>query len=334
MKKIAIIGLKRLGDAIYTLPIFNAYSEQKNFILDVFTIDAVKDIYTGNPFISKIHSFSKETFWKSCLKNLKEQNYDECIVLHNGFKYALLPFLAKIPVRVGFKKELRSVLLTKSRRLPRETVHSLEHNALIMDLVNVNTREIVPKIYLTKTDEIGLEKVFKRYKLEKKSYICFIVGSVAKSRRWFPKCFAETIKIITNRHNLECIILGGQDDVTIADDVMSKIKNKTQVKNLTGKTSLRETIGLFNHSLAVITNDTGPLHIAATLDCKVITWVGITTKLAVIPNLPNVKVLNSKVPCEDCLKTSNSIKGIGCLHKITPERVVKELESFFDSILN
>lgn len=326
MKKVAIIGLRRIGDAIYTLPIFEAYFKS-NATVDIYTPSQVTGIYVGNENINKIYSFSPKEFWFGCLKALKQGGYDECILLHNAFKYALLPFLAKIPSRVGFEKELRSFLLTKHGSLPIKTVSSIEHNAMIMDLVGLNIRKISPKIYLTEQDEMSAEKSLTALGLQNKTTICFIVGSIAESRRWFVESFAELIDLITNKHKFNCLILGAPSDVEIADKVMALIQDKTLVHNLAGQTSLRETMQIFSKSSVVISNDTGPMHVASALGCQVITWVGLTTKLGVLPVSNNVTVLNSMKPCQDCLDKQTSIEGLGCLHKITPSLVLEALEN-------
>ncbi len=324
MKKVAVIGLKRIGDAIYTLPIFEAYFNS-NVSVDIYTPSQVTDIYVGNKNINKIYSFSAKEFWPNCLRELKKGGYDECIVLHNAFKYALLPFLARIPSRVGFEKELRSFLLTKHTPLPIKTVSSIEHNAMIMDLVELNIRKILPKIYLTEQDEMSAENRLTALGLQNKTTICFIVGSIAESRRWFVENFAELIDLIVSKHRFNCLILGAPSDVEIADKVMALVQDKTLVNNLAGKTSLRETMQIFSTSSLVISNDTGPMHIASALGCQVITWVGLTTKLGVLPQSDNVTVLNAVKPCNTCSNKQTNTAGLGCLHEITPSLVLDAL---------
>ncbi|NPA71629.1 MAG: lipopolysaccharide heptosyltransferase II [Gammaproteobacteria bacterium] len=327
MKNIAVIGLKRIGDAIYTLQTFEAlkrsYPEAK---IIVFTESQVANIYEGNPFIDQIVSLSKKQFWKTTLQELKQGHYDLCIVNHNAFKYALLPFLAKVPMRIGFNKEARSFLLTHSRDLPTGVTHRLEHNALILDLIGLESRDLLPRIYLTEQDDLAVSKLFQTFGLKDAQYICFIVGSIAATRRWFPENFARVIDLISEKYGLKCVILGGPDDVEIAELVSSKVSCAESVLNLAGKTTLRGTMQLFSKSVAVISNDTGPMHVASALGCQVVTWFGAANELEIAPPSASTTILNTHVSCGPCVKETCPTGTLKCLHEITPEMVVSTLK--------
>lgn len=328
MKKVAVLGLNRIGDAIYILPVFEtffkAYSDTQ---VDVFTPSQVRDIYIGNPYINQVYAYPKKQFWKATLAQLKADHYDECVVLHNGFKYALLPFLAGIPVRVGYEKELRSFLLTRHRSLPKKLIHRLEHNAQILDLLDLDMRGILPRIYLEEADEQSVQRLLLESDLKPKQFIAFIVGSIAQTRRWFPENFAAVIDQLYQKYQLPSVILGGPDDVKIAKKIYSLCDEKTPVTVLAGNTSLRETMQLFSQSLAVVSNDTGPMHVASALGCEVVTWFGAASEDEIAPPSPKTTILNAHVSCGPCVKEVCPEKTLECLHKITPEMVVNEIEN-------
>jgi len=183
-KKIAVLGLKRIGDAVYTLQIFEAIKRKfPTSVIDVFTESQVTAIYQCNPFIDNIYSFSKNSFWKSTLRSLKHGQYDVCIVNHNALKYALLAFLARIPVRIGYQKEMRGIFLTHKRPLHNHVVHRLEHEALLLDLLGVDSRGLLPKVYQDEAELNQTKGLLKQHDLEAQGYIAFIVGSIAQTRR-------------------------------------------------------------------------------------------------------------------------------------------------------
>ncbi|BBP44028.1 lipopolysaccharide heptosyltransferase II [Thiosulfativibrio zosterae] len=323
--KIAVLGLKRIGDAIYTLPIFEALKQRyPEAIIEVFSEPQVKDIYLANPFIDQLHVYSKKVFWRFCLADLKGADFDACIVLHNAFKYALLPFIAEVPVRIGYEKELRSFLLTHHLPLSKTVVHRLEHNARLADFLGVNSRLILPQLYFSQ-DELGTtDDLLLKHQLSEKAYVAFIVGSISPTRRWFPNNFAQVALNITLKLGLKVVILGGPDDIDLANQVKGLCSENDAVINLAGQTTLRETLFLFKASKAVVTNDTGPMHAASAIGVPVVTWFGAANEAEIAPPSPLTTVLNAKVFCSPCVKERCPYQ-LECLSDITPEMVFKTL---------
>lgn len=326
-KKIAVLGLKRIGDAIYTLPLIEALSQHFGGRLDVFTQPHVRDIYIENPNIETVFSFSKQDFWSSTLNELKVGQYDICIVLHSSFKYALLPFLARIPVRVGYQKEFRGWMLTHSIPLPKVVIHRMEHNAALGNLIGVDSTEYLPKIYFSDKETSLIDPLLERFQLQKKGYIAFIVGSNAVSRRWFPENFADVAKQVYQQYGLKTCILGGKDDIEIAQEVINVLGDDADyIQSIAGKTSLRETMYLFKEAKALVTNDTGPMHVASTIGIPLVTWFGPTIENEVGPPSKNTIVLNSTAEFDKGVKDHSKKNAIESLKNITPELVLLTLD--------
>lgn len=327
-KKIAVLGLKRIGDAVYTLPTFAAIKNQyPASTIELFTESQVTAIYQYNPFLDKIHTFARKNYWQSVLQALRYGDFDVCIVWHNALKYALLPFLASVPVRLGYQKELRSIFLTHGRPLHKKVVHRLEHMALLLDLLEVDSRGLLPTIYQGVAEEDESENLLSRCGLEPQGYIAFIVGSIAQTRRWFPENFATVAQRIVSECRLQVVILGGPDDRDIADQIMRLCGDKSAgIQNFAGQTTLRETIMLFRQSKAVVTNDTGPLHVASAVGVPVVTWFGAANELEIKPPSKNTVVLNAHVACSPCVDEVCSQNTLECLHKISPDWVMDSLK--------
>jgi len=324
--KVAVIGLKRIGDAVYTLPLLQALFEQKKVEITVFTEPQVAALYEGSSFIHLVKSYPKKQFWKSTRSDLKNEGYQACLVLHNAFKYAALPFWASIPMRVGYEKELRGWMLTHKLPLPKEVVHRLEHNARLGDLMGVEARGILPKVALTAAEQATQVDFLQSYGLEEKGYIAFIVGSIATTRRWFPKNFAQVAAYIAQTLHLKVVILGGPEDVAIAKEVEALASlGEESLLNLAGQTSLRETMRFFASAKAVVSNDTGPMHVASAMGVPVVTWFGAANELEIKPPSPLTTVLNAHVNCAPCVKENCPVKTLACLHQITPQMVRQTL---------
>jgi ADP-heptose:LPS heptosyltransferase len=96
-------------------------------------------------------------------------------------------------------------------------------------------------------------------------------------------------------------------------------------RNLAGRTSLRETIWLMRSAKALITNDTGPMHVASAIGIPTVTWYGAGNEYENAPPSINTTILNSRVPCSPCLKES-CYNDLICLKGITPEKVISALK--------
>jgi heptosyltransferase-2 len=322
-KKVAILGLKRIGDAIYTLPLIEALKQQGSVAhITVFTEPQVAAIYEANPFIDNVQVFRKADFWWHTLAALKAEPFDACIVLHNAFKYALLPFLARIPVRVGYVKEGRGWLLTHKLPLPTTVTHRLEHNARLGDLVGVNARRILPQIYLADEELAKSQALLQHFGLVAGGYVVMVVGSISPTRRWFHDRFAEVVKRISVELKLAVVIVGGPDDVEMGESVMHL--SGGLARNLAGRTSLRKTIWLMQSAKAMVTNDTGPMHVASAIGIPTVTWYGAANEDEIAPPSPNTTILNARVSCSPCVKETCA-NGLICLKGITPEMVMQAL---------
>lgn len=323
--KIAILGLKRIGDAIYTLPLIEALKQQgKAGHITVFTEPQVAAIYEANPFVDEVQVFRKADFWWQTLAQLNSESFDTCIVLHNAFKYALLPFMARIPVRVGYIKEGRGWLLTHKLPLPTTVTHRLEHNALLGDLIGVDARGILPHIYLADEEQEKSQALLQHFGLVAGGYVVMVVGSISPTRRWFHDRFAEVVKRISVELKLTVIIVGGPDDVEAGESVMHL--SGGLARNLAGRTSLRETIWLMQSAKAMVTNDTGPMHVASAIGIPTVTWYGAANEDEIAPPSPNTTILNARVPCSPCVKETCA-NDLICLKGITPEMVMQALKA-------
>lgn len=326
VNKVVVLGLKRIGDAVYTLPVFEAIkSGFPAAQIDVITEPQVKDIYTANPYITHCHVFSKQTLWSASIAHIKQSDYDVCVVLHSALKYALIPFLARVPVRIGYINELRGGLLTHKLALPKAPIHRIEHNARLLDFLGVDMRPLLPKLYFSDQEQLQTEALLQKFQLNAQGYVVFIVGSIAQTRRWFPQNFAEAARRISAELGLRVLILGGPDDVGIANNVMAHCGDEVAILNLAGKTALRETLLFMQAAKAVVSNDTGPMHAASAIGVPVITWFGAANEAEIAPPSPNTRLLNAHVPCSPCVKESCPYQ-LECLTAITPDWVMTTLK--------
>src|SRR5208283_4678389 len=135
---------------------------------------------------------------------------------------------------------------------------------------------------------------------------------------------------IQRRTNCAWILFGGKSDQPLTAQIESQIRNsKFEIRNLAGKTSLRELMAVLKSCRVLLTNDTGPMHVAAALGTPVVVPFGSTSPELTGPGLPgdpHHQLLTSAAPCAPCFRRACPI-DFRCMTGISVERVVEAVLS-------
>jgi lipopolysaccharide heptosyltransferase II len=145
------------------------------------------------------------------------------------------------------------------------------------------------------------------------------------AKRWPVERFIEAARAIQQHTNCTWLILGGESDRGLANEIQSAIGSRpSAIQDLAGRTSLRELCALLKLCRVLLTNDTGPMHVAAALDTPVVVPFGSTSPELTGPGLPGDgrhRLLKSNAPCSPCFLRECPI-DFRCMHGIAVERVV------------
>lgn len=147
------------------------------------------------------------------------------------------------------------------------------------------------------------------------------------AKRWPAEKFMAAAKEIQQRTNCVWLVFGGKNDVELADRIAGGIQPPAasrQPQNLAGKTSLRELMALLKICRVLLTNDTGPMHVAAALGTPVVVPFGSTSPELTGPGLPGAApnhLLQAGAPCSPCFLRECPI-DFRCMHDISVEHVV------------
>ena len=155
-------------------------------------------------------------------------------------------------------------------------------------------------------------------------------GTLGQLRRWPQENYAELIFGLRVRFGIKTVLIGGKEDVSYVEGFIAKIPKKNDIFNLCGKLSIKELVDLFNKSRLLITNDSGPLHIASIVGLPTISFFGPETPYLYGPLGSDHHVFYEDIFCSPCIniynaKASNCNNNI-CLKSIGPETVIKTIE--------
>lgn len=265
---------------------------------------------------------------------MRAQPFDVAYVLPNSFKSALVPWLARIPERVGLHGEMRWGLLT--RRLPNPPRHSGTHQhrppiastyaSLAGPLpAGFDPRGVDrPKLNIAES-AIAIAKA--RHFGAAPLAVGFCPGAeYGPAKRWPVAHFASLADLIARRHpDVRIVCLGGPKDRDIAQQIVHAAK--TQVVNLCGQTPLKDAIALIGGLQAVVSNDSGLMHVAAAMDVPLVALYGSTDPTHTPPHSPMAQIARIDIACSPCFERVCPLGHFKCMRELSPETVAHMLEA-------
>jgi len=316
--KILIIGPAWVGDMVMAQVLFKFIkSRHADAIIDVIAPDFTRPLLERMPEVNAVlalpfkhgeFNFSKR--W-ALGKSLREKNYDECIVLPNSWKSAIIPFAAKIPKRTGFKGEMRYGLLNNIKYLDKTLLPLMIQRFAYLAL---NKAEKLP-------DRLPKPKLIAQPHLKEnaKKIIALCPGAeFGPSKRWPEEYYAEVANKLLE-HDFDIWLFGSAKDQIITDKINMLTENRCQ--NLAGTTSLSDAIDLLALTSFVITNDSGLMHIAAALDKPLIALYGSTDPGFTPPLSTKAKILSIDLYCRPCFQRECPLKHHRCMKDLSPQHL-------------
>lgn len=342
MQSILIIAPNWIGDAVSTQALLAnlkvLYPDSK---IDVLASNWVAPIYRACPQVHEVieakfeHKKLQWNLRKQLAKEIGPKNYQACFVLPNSFKSALIPWLANIPFRIGYRGELRFGLInlaldnpSKINRPPM-VEHYLALSQLLKDDYSLPLGQLVPKLNVSTSAKQSVEKKLQDANINSESIYAICPGAeYGPSKRWPTEYFtALAQKLITQNSNNQIILLGSKSDHALGQEITSQAKQEGKIHNWCGDTSLDEAIALIGMSKAVVSNDSGLMHIAAALKTPQIAIFGSSDPSHTPPLSDRAQIIWLNMPCSPCHKRECPLGHLQCLKDILPEQVLATLNT-------
>ena len=345
-----IRGVNWIGDAVLTIPAIKAVRKAfPGAHISLLVKPWVAEVFSENPDIDEIISYDEK--FKGIMgkfrlaKTLRESCFDTAILLQNAFDAAFITWLAKIPERIGYKRDCRGFLLTKGISVPGEILgqHQINYYLNIIRSIKVDIEETPPYIHLNDNErEKARETISSGLQDPHLPLIGINPGAAyGSAKRWPPEYFAELIMKIINELNGRVIIFGGHGEVEIANEIINEINTLkirrrieygSRIMVMSGKTSLRELAALISECDAFITNDSGPMHMASALQVPTAAIFGSTDPTATGPFGKGHKVITMDLDCSPCLKRECPEKDLACMTEITPDMVFSAINEILPRV--
>jgi heptosyltransferase-2 len=262
-------------------------------------------------------------------RELRARDYDRAMVLPNSLKSALVPFVARARVRTGFTGEFRYGLLNDARRLDRNKLPRTVDRFVALALAPDENLPEIPLPRLT-ADRDKARAVLGR--LNRDLPAAPVLGlcpgaEYGPAKRWPAEYFAE-VAMSKLAEGWEVWLFGSDKDKPETAAVQSFTQGRCF--DLGGQTALAEAIDLLAQTSAVVTNDSGLMHVAAALDRPVVALYGSSDPRHTPPMTPKASVLYLDLSCSPCFERECPLGHLNCLRQLNPERVLAALKGSSD----
>lgn len=285
--KTLVIGPSWVGDTMMSQSLYRTIkSHDMNTTIDVMSPAWSRGLLNKMPEVDGIidmpigHGQFALTQRYKLGRVLRSTHYDQAIVLPNSFKSALIPFFAKIPKRTGWLGEMRYGLLNDRRCLDKEAFPLMveRYVALAFDAEYVHTAEDIPKPLLWPKLVVTMEEIHATQQAfhvqNGTALIGFCPGAeFGPAKRW-PAYHYATLANALAKQGAHILIFGSVHDYAVGEEIRRDMHDPTAATNLAGKTTLEQAINLLAGCQAVVTNDSGLMHVAAALNRPLVALYG------------------------------------------------------------
>lgn len=269
--------------------------------------------------ISEVFVFDKKEYsgLKGALKFGQligeKKQYDLAFCLPDSFSSAAMIWQTRAQKRVGFKKELRSPMLTNSYKKPANK-HRVEEYLYLLEKFSGRQCD-TPVVRLKNNHEPIPDQII------------INVNSEADSRRLPVAKAASIINHLSNRTNAKLVLVGSPKELHHVTAVYNLLPNKSTVFNLAGKTDLNGLVKLFSQSRVMLTTDSGPMHLANALGVHTVALEGASDEKNTAPynQLKSTLIRYGQLPCEPCVKNTCQFGEPECLLRMDEQLIVNEV---------
>ncbi|MFB3902741.1 MAG: lipopolysaccharide heptosyltransferase II [Acidobacteriota bacterium] len=339
-KKTLCVRLDTVGDVLMTSPAFRALRESGNRpALTLLTssigaaigrlIPEIDEVLTYDcPWMKATEPRRSAEIDGDLIARLKAERFDAAVIFtvfsQNPLPAALLCYLAEIPLRLAYCRENPYQLLSDwvpeqdSRHKAR---HEVRRQLDLVAAVGASTRNERLSLYVPKNAVERVQQVLRKTGIDLNGvWVVVHPGASAPSRRYPSDKFAEVAGLVLSELGAQVVFTGAASEMALVQDIRQKVPHRTH--SVAGLLSLAELAALVRLAPLLISNNTGPVHIAAALGTPVVDIYALTNPQHT-PWGVESRVLFHDVPCKNCFKSVCPEGHHHCLTLVTPRAVLQ-----------
>lgn len=345
VKHILVVKLSSIGDVVHSLPFLEAIKAKfPNARIDWLVEEASLQILKGHPALDRIIvSHRKEwqkTFFKGMrclsvlreaiklLSEVRERRYDLVVDLQGLFKSGIMVGLSRGERKIGMvgAREGGGLFLNEKPVPVDYAQHAVDRYMEVAEYLGCNIASRKGEIPVFDADKVQIDKLFNSSGLENRPVVAMNPIARWKTKLWYGESFASLADRLYEELSCRIIFTGSEQDRAVIEDIVGMMK-KNPI-NLAGQTSLKELAYLYSTCNILVTTDTGPMHIAAAMGCRVIALFGPTDPLRTGPYDGGHKVIKSEIECSPCFK--KKCEHMTCMKQIQVEKCFEVIKEMLD----
>jgi lipopolysaccharide heptosyltransferase II len=362
-ERILLIKPSAVGDVVHALPVLAKLRQRyPKARIDWMLTPHIAELIGHHPAISNVVLFQREAYgkpWKNWSKStsgflgmisdLRQANYDLVVDLHGQFRSAFFALVTGASTRIGFDRPRRSVRragrplpkqafvhgwtgaregswLAYTHRIPLPTLdaHAAERYLWLGKMLGFDEESPDFSMPVPAIAEAWVRKILEENGAQKKPLAFLAPGTLWETKHWPAESFAQVADYFLGKG--WAVVLGGSGkDRAVCQRVRAAAPGAI---DLSGKTSVSELAALIRRAEMCVTNDSGPMHMAAALGSPLVAIFGPTDPLWVGPFGQPASVVRAGLPCSPCYlrRISECPFGHACMKQVTPAQVIGRIE--------
>lgn len=326
-RKILIIKPSSLGDVVHSLPFLNAvrhcFPESE---IHWVIAKGLEDLLEGNPMVGRLIAINKD-LWKKISRaadtardvkrlfgEIRKERYDLAIDLQGLLRSGLITMASGAPVRLGFAEAREGSRFFYTDRVKGgRDLHAVDRYLKIAAAMGCESDKTVFPLPPFKNEGSWVRSFLK----DLGEYAVLVPGARWKTKIWPAENFGKVASMIPMRS----VVVGSSADTEFANEIVSSSRGRAV--SVAGKTALTELVEIMRGARLAISNDSGPMHIAAAVGVPVIAIFGPTSPERTGPYGKSHFIVRSGAKCSPCFK--KKCADLKCMKDVTPEEVGKKV---------
>ncbi|MBI5181845.1 MAG: lipopolysaccharide heptosyltransferase II [Nitrospirae bacterium] len=330
LKNILIIKPSSIGDIIHALPFLKAIKTKYPKAAISWLINrGLNDLIADNLYLNEVILFERKRWggfnniaskyreFTKFIKNIRSRRFDAVIDLQGLFRSGIITYFSGADYRIGFAnaRELSPIFYNHKVFPPNKEMHAVDRYLLIAKELDADISKKEFMINIPKKEDVYVSGLVKRN--GRRPLIAINPSARWQTKMWPLKRYAELIDTIAAKLRAQPVLIGGKEDEVRINGLLSMTKSKPL--DLSGKTTLLQLAALLKRVELLITNDSGPMHIAAAVGTPVVALFGPTKPKRTGPYGNGHVVIQKDISCIGCLK--KSCDDLKCMDAISVDEV-------------
>ncbi len=318
-----------IGDAVMTLPALMAVRETyPEAHIAVVANPLVAQLLENHPGCDEIIVYNKRGEHSGIFGMLRfafalrRRKFDCAILFQYAIEAGVMTFLAGIPRRLGFTTDGRRFLLTHPVPFgeTEKTIHQTDAFLRIVNHYDIIAADKAQTLALLEE-----ERIWAKEQLPEGPVVVINPGAAyGSAKRWYPERFAAVADFLASEYGMTPVLIGGPGEVEVGNDIAAIMQSP--VLNFVGKTSVRQMMALIDSASLMVTNDSGPMHVAAAFKVPIVAVFGPTSHTTTSPFTEYFRIVRHDVGCSPCMLRECPTDH-RCMDSVTVDDVIEAAKS-------